>query len=794
MPGGAGSRWLVVAVMAIGAAGALAQPEPVVPQAVTDPAGEVMVEVGQFGLGAVARPGELVGIELLLTDRSDRPRAVVVRLELRDADGDTTVYRRTPVLNPGVRQRVWLYARLPFWFQAGQLVRVTVHEAIEAGPGVEAGAMAYRAGRQIGSARIAAREVVPAARGLLAVVGHRSLGLGAYGLSAGLGVEWHPAGHELTSTITGLRPDDLPDRWMGLAALSALIWLDGAPGELSPQRAEAIREWVHRGGHLVVILPAVGQGWLTPAANPLHDLMPAVRVDRRESAWLGAYEPLLRRDVGSERLDLRGVVHVFEPMPDAGREEAAPILSGPDGGCVVVRRLVGAGAVTLVGLDLNAPGLSALDLPKADAFWNRVLGRRGDALSASQLPPMQVFRDPVYRYDEQIGSVIGLSGRAEVAVLMGLVVFAVYWGVAGPLGFWMLHRRGRAQHGWVLFVAAAGLFTLIAWGGASMLRPARVEARHLRLVDHVYGQRQERARAWVTLLLPWYGEAVVRVAGSAGGGDDVADGSAAQGDALWPWDPPGGGSGGAFPDARPYEIDAASPQWVRVPTRSTVKQFQVDWSGGARWEMPWPAPPPGQTGHGTIRLIPGTHQLEGVLYHRLPGPLEDLLVIVIEQQAPLSATGSGQLLANASAYKRPMPWQPGEPLNLATLGSAGPEQRELAQVLLKDLVSVRRIEEQLVALSLFPQLEPPNYRDRIAQRPLARREATHGWDLGIWFTQPCVILIGHLRDREDPVASPAAVEVDGRVVRSVGHTVVRWIYPLEPAPPAWPAGWSPRVD
>src|SRR6185369_8308221 len=51
--------------------------------------------------------------------------------------------------------------------------------------------------------------------------------------------------------------------------------------------------------------------------------------------------------------------------------------------------------------------------------------------------------------------------------------------------------------------------------------------------------------------------------------------------------------------------------------------------------------------------------------------------------------------------------------------------------------------EHLMALAFFSQLEPPVPGDGNAQYA-AQRAATHGWDLSLWFTHPCVIVVGYI--------------------------------------------------
>lgn len=52
-----------------------------------------------------------------------------------------------------------------------------------------------------------------------------------------------------------------------------------------------MREWVERGGHLVVILPAVGQDWLALSNRELADILPRAEVTRLEAEPLPSLRP-----------------------------------------------------------------------------------------------------------------------------------------------------------------------------------------------------------------------------------------------------------------------------------------------------------------------------------------------------------------------------------------------------------------------------------------------------------------------------------------------------------------------
>ena len=88
--------------------------------------------------------------------------------------------------------------------------------------------------------------------------------------------------------------------------------------------------------------------------------------------------------------------------------------------------------------------------------------------------------------------------------------------------------------------------------------------------------------------------------------------------------------------------------------------------------------------------------------------------------------------------------------------------------------------ESWAMLTWAPMLEPPNWQSfqSVSPKLLIQRRMTHGWDLGKWFTQPCLIVVGQLAEAECPVP----IYVDGERAASKGRTVVRWIYPLTPNP------------
>jgi len=741
--------------------------------------GEVEVSVDAFGVGGVVRPGDWAGVRLLLRDRGVAVRNVVVQLAVRDEDGDVATHQRIVTLNPGLSQGqgVWLYPRLPFSFSKASQLLVTVRQASERDQPDR-----LAAGRKLATVSIAPQQVAAATEAMIAVLGPRTMGLEQYGATPP-SMDQPATTNELVRVVADLAPETLPDAWMGLWPFETIVWGRGDPAALSPSARDALAQWVRRGGHLVVPMPALGSTWHEPASNPLYDLMPAVRIRRLEGASLEPLRSLLTGE-GGPPLPQRAIWHTFTPNPGASPLDAATILTTAQGDPVVVRRTVGLGAVTLVGVDLaSAELVGRID---AEVFWHRVLGKRGDLFTITELQRQRTLdgRDISYSrlpdvdfLDGAVAALINKSGSAGVGVIFGLVVFTAYVLLAGPVGFALLGALGMRQHAWVVFVGVTAVFAVIAWGGARALRPVTSSIRHLTLLDHVHGQDQQRLRSWMSVFTPSYGLATLAT-------EDEGLSSAAQfgPNALAPWDDPAELLPKTFPDTQPYAVDTRRPQRLQLPARATVKRLQLDWAGKPLLPMPQPR---------NVGLSP-SGALQGTLTHNLPGPLQRVRVLLVRGQTPLGARPEGGPLLAVTRAWDPLggeDWLPGQPLDLAALDAPTPEasRRRLESaadyfrsVAAGGVGDLRTADRSVEALAWAPLLEPPDWRARrLSRQPLVQRRAGHRMDLARWFTQPCLIVVGQLAE----AALPAPLTLDGRRVESQGRVVVRWVYPLPPAPP-----------
>lgn len=183
----------------------------------------------------------------------------------------------------------------------------------------------------------------------------------------------------------------IPDTFFEWTATAYLLWDDVMPEKLTADQRQAIRDWVHWGGQIIVNGPAAAQSL---AASELSDLLPLDTV-RSEPLQGEQFAQLMQR--WSVRPDA-SVIRLTERLDEnaarggiAGELAAgAASIEGTDG--LVIERNRGRGRVVLTRFDLAAGWLP--QWTSAQSFYNALLLRR---------PPR------AYRLNEQVVQ-LGFAG------------------------------------------------------------------------------------------------------------------------------------------------------------------------------------------------------------------------------------------------------------------------------------------------------------------------------------------------------------------------------------------------
>ncbi|MFO0875235.1 MAG: hypothetical protein U0575_14860 [Phycisphaerales bacterium] len=830
--------------------------------AVRAAAQDVAIELETFGVGNQFRPGDWTAVRFKLTLRNGEPRSVQLVWEVENVDGDIGEHVRTLVLNPGSPSVRWLSAKLGPRVDAATVFTVRVYDDNDG-----------RRGRELAATRISPATAQPPAaevrieESMLAVLGRFRMNLDGYSTVYG-NLLMPPGMNETTRVVAGLDARDLPDRWEGLSGFEAIVWGDVPPQALELEEAEALREYIRRGGHLVIVLPQAGNPWAigAPSSHQLHDLLPSVAPRRVESVPIAEIVPILSKVdalrnpraetnllvFDPERLD-RG----WEPLmavparrsPVDGRvlagigADGRPSPESVAGAIVAVQRRLGFGRISLIGVDVGSfSELQPGGFPQPDAFWNRVLARRGDTPTAGDLKALDTAQprrlvsgrgtNLFMGGGELIAGQIGMSGEAALGLLAAVAVFALYWLLAGWLSFAMLRKVGYVRHAWLAFVGVSVIFTLVSWAGGSLLRQRSVRIQHVTFLDHIARMpgaptgdepQYQRGVSWFSVYLPGYG-----------GGKLALTSETGQRDLLASWIAPPGNVSQRFPNIDRYTVAYGSPNAYRIPSRATATTLEARWLGPVDdtiGRMPYATATVQET---LVRGPNASAALGGALRHDLRGPLMDVQVIYISScRTPLRrmAAASGPSAAEPAVPGEMLnfgriagiaEWPPGTDLDLAaafgfdrqpmpipdrqpkvslpmTMRALYVEDLD-SSITLGDAITLTvetraRLEQ---ALSVFNMLPPPRWLENQPGKSTLRfqRQLGRELDLSAWFGRPCVMVIGLLR--EERAVPPMPLTVDGERPPASGVTIVRWVMPLplaadfvvpdeRPAPPTTPA-------
>ena len=798
----------------------------------------VSLQLEAFGGVGAFRPGDMVGVRVAIRSDLQEPMECLLQWDLPNADGDMVAHTRTVTLTPAQSTQRWLYARLPPTEASRVANDVFTLRLFEMRGGQRV--------REMTSLRFkpaaAAQPPMPVemTEGLIAVVGDGRMGLET--MEATVTGNDVPAMQEVTRIARGLKPASLPDRWEGLSSCESIIWSGAVgPQALGNDRVLALLDWIERGGHLVIVLPELGDPWnvLGGSGHLLSSLLPQDGVVRCEAMEVSTLMPLLAKSASLRRGGATMPLMAFDPATlDNGWQPLIPLpptrakdkQGTPLQGCALVaQRLWGHGRLTLVGLDLDAlhrQALNADGLPQADVFWNRVLGRRADAPTetnyrdwAEQDKPTLANTAGGMRYDAGTGALvsgqIGLQGRAAAGVLSAIGFFAAYWVLAVPVCWLVLRRIKRVQWAWPVFALMAAGAALPAWVLGLLFSGASSEVRHLSVMDYVLPRdgslesdrpRLLRGHAWMSAALGGFGTASMQLRDEPN-----------QRNLLIDWSPPPNGNAQRFPDTARTEREIENASRLLLPSRSTTVDVQALWLGAPPrdWgRVVWEDVEHPIRASSTDGASPAV-SLAGSLWHGLPGPLHDVTLIHVGPWLYQTRKWSGskdQRIEPSDFPPRPArmvrlagDWQPG-PLDV---GRALYPEGGLNPAVVGDGSFVREIEnlyadplrargnfaqlradigdafnpdawrKQLAMLGLYQMLQPPDYR----MNPPRPGEVV-------------VVRVQRQLGREldlspwftrpclivtgflDDASCPIPLQIDGRTPTSRGTVMVRFILPL----------------
>lgn len=771
---------------------------------------DVEIVIRELGLGGIVQRGTWTPVRMDLTYNGAQDIEVHCRWLLTDEDGDEVIAQRSNItLQPSRTKGVWLYATPPMSTGSAD---TWVFQAID----TQSGELLAQETVQLDANRLAESSV-----NLVGICGDIGAGL----------VAWQPwrTQHEKVRFVSGLDIETLPDRWYGLDSLNALVWMPDNGGDptndMSVSSKRALREWVYRGGHLVIILPYAGQKW-TGTDSGLADLIAPIEtgdikqtIARPPISVFGVLRSTEPVELNWFDLsDAKGYTSLAEVDLSTGPPGITAIPPGasssqPDLKPMIVGKRFGFGQVTLVGINLlHDKVVGAIDPARLHRVWTRIFSWR--ASKTGELLPKEFFTDAETRDEyadltdfstdkfelgDWMSRRVAREGQTGAAIGLAFVLFVIYIIFVALTFPNLLKSKGWHRHSWTLFVCIIALFSIVAWGGAWVMRPATTSVSHFTVLDIDGNTNRVRARSWQSLLIPTFSMADVQVNSEADGLEPlrVTNLLSTPGNDLSAESP-------GYPDQRSYVFDTSKPNAVPVPMRSTTKSLRVDFLGQITGQQdglkrPWTLP---QAEDG-LTIDRQTSLPVGEIKHTFPGPLTDVIVVYCPGGAQMPKAAGAQRSRNRPIvyrYKDPKTgqaiWEPNTPLVLPGKRNAyiplwikpnkAPIRNWRLEGYLGQAIADRsytngsgndsNIIRDVPLLSFYGALPPPDYETEQGTygSNVYSRSLSRDLDLTHLITGRRIILIGHIKNS----SSPVPLIIDGDTIPSEGWTVVRWIYDL----------------
>jgi hypothetical protein len=418
----------------------------------------------------------------------------------------------------------------------------------------------------------------------------------------------------------------LPDRWLGYAGADVLI-LSMNKNELAsrlarePRKCQAIRDWVSRGGKLVV---SIGEGWQQAAellSGPKAPLgMTPLEVGKPEVVRsLPALSTLFCQQAARKSV-LQGL-EVAEVRPGPGMA----VLVRDGGKPVLLQGSYGMGRVFVLAFDLGSPRFTGWD--GQEAFWSRIQQELAPGLAA----PRPARGGP--------GGGVALEGRgtslkqdlltaqesfeeAPPIPFAAVALFILFYILlVGPIDYLLLRRVFRKlEYTWVTFPLMVLAASALAYFTALALKGEDLRVNKADLVDLDLSEPGGRAHGntWVTVFSPAARALTLAVEPAAGPWREAQMDKAP---AVYHWlfssnEAYRGAGQGLFPN--PYEYSPAASGLIKVPVAVWATR-----SVEASWQAPLGTSSPLgiRDGLGIPRQSPDGKGLSGKLTNHLEAPL-----------------------------------------------------------------------------------------------------------------------------------------------------------------------------
>jgi hypothetical protein len=256
-----------------------------------------------------------------------------------------------------------------------------------------------------------------------------------------------------------LQPGDVPDHYLGLAALDTLLISGVDTGAFSPAQRQALQGWVARGGRLVV---TGGAKWRETAAG-LEELLPLLPKDEQNLSDLSALSAFAQEAAALEG-EAPAAVGDLAPGAQVQVQQGETPL--------VVRRPYGSGEVLFLAVD---PALEPL------AGWAGLPELFRPLLTADLPQPGWGAGFQNWEMAHQAAAALpdfGLPSAWSIFCFLGIYILAV-----GPLNYLILRRMKRRELAWLSIPVLVILFGGLAFSAGSSALGSRPILNRMAIVQ-----------------------------------------------------------------------------------------------------------------------------------------------------------------------------------------------------------------------------------------------------------------------------------------------------------------------
>lgn len=456
------------------------------------------------------------------------------------------------------------------------------------------------------------------------------------------GFDWNekkPAGQKADSTAVpdGYRSipmslEELPS--VGSAYDSVSLLVIAGRSVLSSSQANAVRDWVASGGHVLISLPSD-----IPAARAVVQVF---------AEWLPmtvSEEPAIVSEFGkleffagkNVRIPFKGRL----PIPGVKTSQGQNLAPSRDEG-LLVRAPYGLGSVTVLAMDLTQPPLS--NWTELQSLGRRLAQIYPDAAANAGVPVKNVqlsstgisdLATQLHAVQEDFAGV----NRASPWFVMGLL--ALFLVAIGPVDYLIVHRLIKRPRGtWITLPIWVIISTLIAVSLAAAWNGKGLAINQLNVVDFDVDSATCHQRMWTNIYSPITQRQSVSVDSKL---KPATSDVAISKQLSWSGTPEAT-FGGML---RPSSLRVGNADY-KLPIGASAEGLPL---------MQWTSKPLQTEIHGTITGLVesnlqsnGVGQLSGTLIHHFPGDIEDWYLVfgnrIYRQKKTREAVTSLPLLAN----------------------------------------------------------------------------------------------------------------------------------------------------